>query len=119
MNTEAASVEFLDIDLFQGIATLLASEPEIAAMRIFLILLGFLLIYLGVILAVIKYRMVGEDQPEAYRIPGGYLVPVASALAVVWFLSCLPANELFGMSIFLVAMSAIYLSMNLRRRGTA
>jgi oxaloacetate decarboxylase beta subunit len=47
MKSDPASVEFLDIDLFQGIATLLASEPEIAAMRLFLILLGFLLIYLG------------------------------------------------------------------------
>ena len=41
------TVEFLDIDLFQGIATLLASEPRIMFMRVFLILLGFLLIYLG------------------------------------------------------------------------
>ncbi|HQO29181.1 MAG TPA: sodium ion-translocating decarboxylase subunit beta, partial [Accumulibacter sp.] len=35
------------IDLFQGIATLAASEPKIMFGRIFLILLGFLLIYLG------------------------------------------------------------------------
>ena len=41
------SVSLLEIDLFQGIATLLASEPAIAAMRVFLILFGFLLIYLG------------------------------------------------------------------------
>ena len=41
------SVEFFSLDMFQGIATLIASEPEVAAMRIFLIFLGFLLIYLG------------------------------------------------------------------------
>jgi carboxybiotin decarboxylase len=41
------SLEFFSLDMFQGIATLLASEPKIAAMRIFLILLGFLLVYLG------------------------------------------------------------------------
>lgn len=35
------------LDIFQGIATLLASEPRIAAGRIGLMLLGFLLIYLG------------------------------------------------------------------------
>ena len=35
------------IDLFQGIATLAASEPKIMFGRIFLMLLGFLLIYLG------------------------------------------------------------------------
>ena len=39
------SVNFLD--LFQGIATLAASEPKIMFGRIFLMLLGFLLIYLG------------------------------------------------------------------------
>ncbi|MBL0168372.1 MAG: sodium ion-translocating decarboxylase subunit beta [Propionivibrio sp.] len=35
------------LDLFQGIATLIASEPKIMIGRIFLMLLGFLLIYLG------------------------------------------------------------------------
>lgn len=35
------------LDLFQGIATLAASEPKILFGRIFLMLLGFLLIYLG------------------------------------------------------------------------
>lgn len=35
------------LDLFQGIATLVASEPKIMFGRIFLILLGFVLIYLG------------------------------------------------------------------------
>ncbi|MFZ4534722.1 sodium ion-translocating decarboxylase subunit beta [Propionivibrio sp.] len=39
------SINFLD--LFQGIATLVASEPKIMIGRIFLMLLGFLLIYLG------------------------------------------------------------------------
>lgn len=35
------------LDLFQGIATLAAADPKIMAGRIFLMLLGFLLIYLG------------------------------------------------------------------------
>ncbi|MBK7765214.1 MAG: sodium ion-translocating decarboxylase subunit beta [Sulfuritalea sp.] len=39
------SINFLN--LFQGIATLAASEPQIMIGRIFLMLLGFLLIYLG------------------------------------------------------------------------
>ena len=39
------NVEFLNI--FQGLATLAASEPKVMAMRIFLIALGLLLIYLG------------------------------------------------------------------------
>ncbi len=47
MNGDPSSVVFLDVDLFQGIATLLASEPKIAFMRVFLIFVGFGLIYLG------------------------------------------------------------------------
>jgi sodium ion-translocating decarboxylase beta subunit len=39
------SINFLD--LFQGVATLVAAEPQIMMGRIFLMLLGFLLIYLG------------------------------------------------------------------------
>jgi oxaloacetate decarboxylase beta subunit len=35
------------LDLFQGIATLAAADPKIMAGRVFLMLLGFLLIYLG------------------------------------------------------------------------
>ena len=35
------------LDLFQGIATLVASEPKIMIGRILLMLLGFSLIYLG------------------------------------------------------------------------
>ena len=35
------------LDLFQGISTLAASEPKIMIGRIFLIFLGFALIYLG------------------------------------------------------------------------
>ncbi len=35
------------LDIFQGLATLKAAEPELLAMRLFLIALGMLLIYLG------------------------------------------------------------------------
>lgn len=40
-------MEFHAIDLFQGIATLVASEPKIAIARVGLILLGLALVYLG------------------------------------------------------------------------
>jgi oxaloacetate decarboxylase beta subunit len=35
------------LDIFQGLATLAAAEPKILFGRVFLILLGFALIYLG------------------------------------------------------------------------
>lgn len=80
---------------------------------------SFLLIYLGVILAVIKYRMLEEDDPGAYKMPGGYLIPVASTLAVLWFLSNLPAREIRAMLVFLAVMSVIYLALGLRRKKLA
>lgn len=41
------SVDFFSLDMFQGIATMAASEPTIAITRIFLIFLGFGLMYLA------------------------------------------------------------------------
>ena len=80
---------------------------------------SFLLIYLGVILAVIKYRITKQDEAGAYKMPGGYVIPAASALAVAWFLSSLPASELRAMLIFLVVLTVVYLTMNLRRKKAA
>ena len=77
---------------------------------------SFLLIYLGVILAVIKYRIAKPDIAGAYKMPGGYLIPAASALAIVWFLSHLPPNELSAMLIFLALLSVVYLTMNFWRK---
>ncbi len=41
------SVDFFSLDMFQGIATMAASEPKIMMTRIFLIFLGFGLMYLA------------------------------------------------------------------------
>jgi Na+-transporting methylmalonyl-CoA/oxaloacetate decarboxylase beta subunit len=54
------SVSFFSLDMFQGIATMLASEPKIMVTRIALIFLGFLLMYLarkGVLEALIMTPM--------------------------------------------------------------
>jgi amino acid transporter len=80
---------------------------------------SFLLIYLGVILAVVKYRVRQEDEAGAYKMPGGYLIPVASAVAVLWFLSNLPGRELRAMLVFLAVLSVIYWSLKLRRKKLA
>lgn len=80
---------------------------------------SFLLIYLGVILAVIKYRIAKQDEAGAYKMPGGYVIPTLSAIAVLWFLSNLPSNELRAMLIFLALLSVLYVTMNLWRRKHA
>jgi len=80
---------------------------------------SFLLIYLGVIVAVVKYRITGPDVEGAYKMPGGYFIPAASALAVVWFLSRLPARELQSMLIFLAVFTVVYFAMTPWRRKAA
>ena len=80
---------------------------------------SFLLIYLGVILAVIKYRIAKQDEAGAYKMPGGYFIPALSAIAVLWFLSNLPSNELRAMLIFLALLSVLYVTMNFWRRKHA
>lgn len=76
---------------------------------------SFLLIYLGVILAVIKYRMIGGDEEGAYKMPGGYSIPVASAAAVLWFLSNLPSKQIRAMLVFLALLSVLYWTLHFTR----
>ena len=70
---------------------------------------SYLLIYLGVILAVIKYRLKGYKSERTFVMPGGLIIPIISILAIIWFLSSLPRQEIFAMLIFLLILSAIYL----------
>jgi len=71
------------------------------------------------VLAVIKYRVTKQAEAGAYKIPGGYVVPFLSVMAILWFLSNLPHNELTAMLIFLALLSVIYLITNLLRKKSA
>ena len=73
-----------------------------------------LLIYLGVTLATIKMRITGYSGPQKdfFRIRGGYAVPVLASLVILWFLSNMSNNELKGLGLFIIIISAIYLSIN-------
>ena len=70
---------------------------------------SYLLIYLGVVLSVIKFRIGRHAEKGSYRIPGGYFVPGLSAIVIIWVLSNLPLRELGAMLIFLAVLSVIYL----------
>ncbi len=67
-----------------------------------------LLIYLGVALAVIKLRLNTEKYPAAFRIPGGYTVPIIAIVTILWFLSHLTAKEWTGLGVFLSVISLVY-----------
>lgn len=78
---------------------------------------SILLIYLGVVIAVIKLRFTSEkhNKRDHFRIPGGLIVPVLTVLVIAWFLSNLKQNELYGIAIFLVILSLIYTIINFKR----
>ena len=76
---------------------------------------SYLLIYLGVVLAVIKFRIAGRKEKGSYKIPGGYLIPGLSACVIIWLLSNLPLTELVAMLIFISLLTVIYLIMKFLR----
>jgi APA family basic amino acid/polyamine antiporter len=72
---------------------------------------AILIIYLAVSLAVIKLRINEEkdSKHETFRIPGGYIVPILSALTILYVLSNLTKKEIIFTAIFISAISIIYL----------
>jgi amino acid transporter len=71
---------------------------------------SLLLIYVGVILATIKFRN-EKATTNYFVIPGGMTVPILALLATGWFLTNLALNEIVGVSIFLVFFSLVYVGM--------
>lgn len=72
---------------------------------------SILLIYLGVALSVLKFRK-HKSEEKTFTIPGGFVVPVAAVLIIVWLVSHLSSNELTGSLIFIAAISLVYLFTN-------
>jgi oxaloacetate decarboxylase beta subunit len=77
------------LDLFQGVATLVASEPKILIMRIFLIFLGLLLIYLGkkgvleaLLMIPMGLGMATINAGVLFVKPGGWLRPGPNTIFV-------------------------------------
>jgi amino acid transporter len=77
---------------------------------------SYLLIYLGVVLSVIKFRITRPNEPGSYKIPGGYFIPGLSALVIIWLLTNLPLKELGAMLIFLTVLTVIYFILKLFRK---
>ncbi|WP_199200290.1 amino acid permease [Adhaeribacter arboris] len=67
-----------------------------------------LLIYLGVALAVIKLRINQLPETSAFRIPGGYTVPLLAVATILAFLYNLTQAEMMGMIITLVVLSSVF-----------
>ena len=69
---------------------------------------SILLIYLGVSLAVVKFRMQDRGNGNGFRIPGGYLVPVISSLIVFYVLTNVAWNELEFIVLALAILTILY-----------
>jgi basic amino acid/polyamine antiporter, APA family len=78
---------------------------------------SYLLIYLGVVLSAIKFRISNLTVEGSYKIPGGYFVPILSAIVIIWLLSNLPLKELGAMLIFIGLLTVIYFFIKFFRSG--
>ena len=71
---------------------------------------SMLLLYVGVGLAVIKFRWDGgKKYPASFTLPGGICIPVLTLLVLGWLLSQSKANEIKAAAIFIAVVSIIYL----------
>ncbi|MDH3247154.1 MAG: APC family permease [Saprospiraceae bacterium] len=78
---------------------------------------ALLLTYLGVVLATVKFRLKNKDKTsDAFRMPGGLLLPILSIVVILWFLSQLAVRELVGVLIFFVVLTVIYLAKEFFRK---
>lgn len=109
------STPHISIIIYASLGFLFASIGEFKQLAL-LSGSSYLLIYLGVVLAVIKYRIKGYTSERKFIMPGGFLIPIVSVIAIIWFLSSLPSQELFAMGIFIVILSSIYLLIRLLKR---
>jgi basic amino acid/polyamine antiporter, APA family len=72
---------------------------------------SILLIYLGVVLAVIKFRLQKTGTHTGFKMPGGITIPVVAAIIILWILSNLTKEELTGIALALLLLSVIYFIM--------
>jgi basic amino acid/polyamine antiporter, APA family len=71
-----------------------------------------LFIYLGVVLAAIKFRYKKVPNTEkTFTVPGGIIVPLLAFVAIVWLFTSLSLQEMIWMGVTLGVLSIIYAAM--------
>lgn len=72
---------------------------------------SLLLVYLGVVASTIKLRLKPGiySEKNSFRIPGGLSIPIIALMAIIWFLTNISRQEAFGIILFLLLLSVIYL----------
>lgn len=106
---------YTSIIVYAGIGFLLASLGGFEALAI-VSSAAILLVYLGVTLAVIKLRRKSPGDLEAFRIPGGYTIPILASIIIIWFLSNLSGQERNSMLILVAVLTTIYFGIHWIRK---
>jgi basic amino acid/polyamine antiporter, APA family len=74
---------------------------------------SILLIHLGVVLAVIKFKLKKEIAPTtSFKLYGGLTIPIIALVVILWLLFQLKPDEVMAMGIFMAILSVIYLVFN-------
>ena len=68
-----------------------------------------IVLYIGVVLAVIKLRLQKKADEPSFKLPGGLTIPILALIALCWFLLQLKKIELSGIAIFIAIISIIYI----------
>lgn len=99
--------------LFLGTLDLLVAMSGSFQYLLILVTAAMLVIYLGGLLAFLKFRLTGkaEDSPS-FKVPGGYLVAIFGIVAMVWVFVQLSQNEMLAIFGFLVIVVILYYLLN-------
>lgn len=104
----------ISIITYAGLGFIFASAGEFRQLAM-LSSASYLLIYLGVVFSVIRFRLNGKSYEGTFRIRGGYIVPIVSVIVIIWLLSNLPPKELGAMVVFILSLTVIYFFLRLFR----
>ena len=73
-----------------------------------------LLIYLGISLATIKLKIQKlKNSSDGFKVPGGYSIPIASSVSIVWLLSKLSQDKIIMFSGVLLGLSLLFFTIKL------
>ena len=98
---------YISIIVYASIGFLIAATGSFESLVV-IASSSILMVYLGVVLAVIKLRYTHQSKSDEFTIPGGLIVPVICIAIILYFLSNLTENEIIGSAIAIASLSFIY-----------
>lgn len=106
---------FISIIVFTSLGFLFAVVGEFRQLAI-LSSASILLIYLGVVLALLKLRSQEKKPSKGFRLAGGFTIPLVTIVTILWLLSNMTSKELISIGTFIFVLSVIYLVLSLIKR---